>query len=174
METKQKLKVGNKIVCITNAYKDFTKGKEYEIFYIDSDYISVVNDYGVSINFLSIHNTFKLKEEPITLNEFISDNWAEKLKINDTAYKETEGKLFYELDFDFITKIAERMASNKGKYEPYNWQKLDNVEELKQALFRHVLEVMKGNLEDDGRDFGHLEAIACDVMMIYYQLKKNR
>lgn len=66
------------------------------------------------------------------------------------------------------------MASNKGKYEPYNWQKLDNVEELKQALFRHTLDVMKGNLEDDGRDFGHLEAIACDVMMIYYQLKKNR
>jgi len=156
METKQKFKVGNKIVCITNAYKDFTKGKEYEIFNIDLNYISILNDYGVSINFLSLHNTFKLKDE------------------KETAYKETKGKLFYELDFDFITKIAERMASNKGKYEPYNWQKLDNVEELKQALFRHVLEVMKGNLEDDGRDFGHLEAIACDVMMIYYQLKKNR
>ena len=156
MEAKQKFKVGNKIVCITNAYKDFTKGKEYEIFNIDLNYISILNDYGVSINFLSLHNTFKLKDE------------------KETAYKETKGKLFYELDFDFITKIAERMASNKGKYEPYNWQKLDNVEELKQALFRHVLEVMKGNLEDDGRDFGHLEAIACDVMMIYYQLKKNR
>ena len=156
METKQKFKVGNKIVCITNAYKDFTKGKEYEIFNIDLNYISILNDYGVSINFLSLHNTFKLKDE------------------KETAYKETEGKLFYELDFEFITQMAERMASNKGKYEPYNWQKLDNVEELKQALFRHVLEVMKGNLEDDGRDFGHLEAIACDVMMIYYQLKKNR
>lgn len=156
METKQKLKVGDKIVCITDSYKDFTKGKEYEIFNIDSNYIMILNDYKLSINFLSLHNTFKIKGE------------------KETAYKETKGKLFYELDFDFITKIAERMASNKGKYEPYNWQKLDNVEELKQALFRHTLEVMKGNLEDDGRDFGHLEAIACDVMMIYYQLKKNR
>lgn len=154
METK-KLKVGDKIVCITDTYKDFTKGKEYEIFNIDSNHISVLNDYKVSINFLSLHNNFKLKEE------------------KETAYKETKGKLFYELDFEFITKIAERMASNKGKYKPYNWQKLDNVEELKQALFRHTLEVMKGNLEDDGRDFGHLEAIACDVMMIYYQLKNK-
>ena len=76
MKTKQKLKIGDKIVCITDSYKDFTKGKEYEIFNIDSNYISVLNDYGVSINFLSLHNTFKLKEE------------------KETAYKETEGKLF--------------------------------------------------------------------------------
>ena len=62
-ETKQKLKVGDKIVCITNAYKDFTKGKEYEIINVDSNNISVLNDYKVSINFLSLHNTFKLKDE---------------------------------------------------------------------------------------------------------------
>lgn len=156
METK-KLKVGDKIVCITDTYKDFTKGKEYEIFEINEEYFTykVINDYGMKIDFTFSYfdKCFKLKEE--------------------TAYKETNGKLFYELDFEFITQIAERMASNKGKYEPYNWQKLDNVEELKQALFRHTLDVMKGNLEDDGRDFGHLEAIACDVMMIYYQLKNK-
>ena len=39
------------------------------------------------------------------------------------AYKEKEGKLFYELDWDFITQMAERMASNKGKYEPYNGER---------------------------------------------------
>ena len=89
------------------------------------------------------------------------------------AYKEKEGKLFYELDWDFITQMAERMASNKGKYEPYNWKKLDNVEDLKQALFRHVIAIMKGEYEDDGREFGHLEAAADDLMMINYQLKNN-
>ena len=66
------------------------------------------------------------------------------------------------------------MASKIYKYEPYNWQKLDNIEDLKQALFRHVLEIMKGNYEDDNRELGHLEAIACDVMMICYQLKKYK
>ena len=91
----------------------------------------------------------------------------------DKAYKEKEGKLFYELDWDFITQMAERMASNKGKYEPYNWKKLDNVEDLKQALFRHVIDIMKGNYEDDGREFGHLEAAADDLMMINYQLRNN-
>ena len=155
METKQKLKAGDKIVCITNAYKDFTIGKEYEILKIDSNNISVVNDYGTYINFLSLKNTFKLKEE------------------KETAYKETEGKLFYELDFEFITQMAERMASNKGKYEPYNWQKLDNIDDLKQSLFRHVLEVMNGNYKDDNREFGHLEAVAINAMFINYQLKRN-
>lgn len=160
METKQKLKVGDKIECITDIYNDFTKGKEYIIEEINTqDFtLTLIDDFKDENDFtlMNFDKYFKIKEE------------------KEIAYKETKGKLFYELDFDFITKMAERMASNKGKYEPYNWQKLDNVEELKQALFRHVLEVMKGNLEDDGRDFGHLEAIACDVMMIYYQLKKNR
>ena len=155
METKEKIKVGDKIVCITNVYKDFTKGKEYEIFNIDLGDISVKNDYGVSITFLSFHKNFKLKEE------------------KETAYKETEGKLHYELDFEFITQMAERMASNKGKYEPYNWQKLDNIDDLKQSLFRHVLEIMNGNYEDDNREFGHLEAVAINAMFINYQLKRN-
>ncbi len=155
MKTKQKLKAGDKIVCITDSYKDFTKGKEYEILNVDSRNISVLNDYEVSINFFSLHNSFKLKEE------------------KETAYKETEGKLFYELDFEFITQMAERMASNKGKYEPYNWKKLDNIADLKQSLFRHVLEVMNGNYEDDNRAKGHLEAVAINAMFINYQLKRN-
>ena len=144
-------------MCIIDDIDRFTKNKIYYIKGVYNSTFNIIDDDGYERVFLIINigEYFKLKEE------------------KEIAYKETKGKLFYELDFEFITKIAERMASNKGKYEPYNWQKLDNVEELKQALFRHTLEVMKGNLEDDGRDFGHLEAIACDVMMIYYQLKNK-
>ena len=69
--------------------------------------------------------------------------------------------------------MAERMASNKGKYEPYNWHKLDNIADLKQSLFRHVLEVMKDNYQDDNRAKGHLEAVAINAMFINYQLKRN-
>ena len=98
---------------------------------------------------------------------------VETKKDTKTAYKETEGKLHYELDFEFITQMAERMASNKGKYEPYNWQKLDNISDLKQSLFRHVLEIMNGNYEDDNRTKGHLEAVAINAMFINYQLNRN-
>jgi hypothetical protein len=95
------------------------------------------------------------------------------------AYKETEGKLFYELDWGFITQMAERMASNKkeGKYELFNWKKpmtIEGIEHLKQATLRHLLEILQGRYEDDGREFGHLESLADNVMMINYQLKNNK
>lgn len=94
------------------------------------------------------------------------------------AYKETEGKLFYELDWGFITQMAERMSSNKkeGKYSLWNWKKPmtpKGLEDLKQATFRHLLEVLDGKYEDDGRPFGHIEAISDNMMMINYQLKNN-
>lgn len=90
------------------------------------------------------------------------------------GYKESKDKLKYELDWNFIQSIAERMAKNKGKYEPYNWKKPIDIESLKQSLFRHVIEVMEGNYKDDGRDLGHLEAIALNAMFIFYNLKHNK
>ena len=99
------------------------------------------------------------------------------VKQNQTAYKETEGKLFYELDWGFITQMAERMASNKkeSKYALWNWKKPmtpKGIEDLKQATLRHLLEVLEGRYEDDGRPFGHIEAIADNMMMINYQIRQ--
>ena len=158
METKQKLKVGDKIIYIAESAFGFTNGEEYAIYGIDEEdfmfyYVIDDNDRKNVFYLINFEKYFKLKEK--------------------TAYKETNGKLFYELDFEFITQMAERMASNKGKYEPYNWQKLDNIEDLKQSLFRHVLEVMNGNYQDDNRAKGHLEAVAINAMFINYQLKRN-
>lgn len=89
--------------------------------------------------------------------------------------KEKNGKLFYEFDWEFIEEIAIRMQQNKGdKYPPYNWKKLIDPEDLKQAINRHHIEVMKGNYEDDGNPFGHVVAYACNAMMLYHQLKNNK
>jgi len=41
----------------------------------------------------------------------------------DTGYKESEGKLSYEFDWEFIESMAKRMSKNKSKYGPYNWKK---------------------------------------------------
>lgn len=87
--------------------------------------------------------------------------------------KESTGKLSYELDWDFLSQMAEKMSKGKAKYPPYNWKKPINVEEIKQALFRHVIEVMKGNYVDEERPFGHLESIALNAMIINYQLKNE-
>ena len=91
---------------------------------------------------------------------------------SDKGVKQSSNKLNYELDFEFIKQMAERMQTNKGKYDPYNWKKPIEVHELQQAIFRHVVEIMKGNYEDDGRELGHLESLACNAMMLNYQIKK--
>ena len=116
-------------------------------------------------------------------NKAIEDSFKNTVKVltgeansGDTfelGKKETAGKLNYELDWEFIQQLAERMSQNKGKYKPYNWMQPIDVEKLKQSLFRHVVEVMKGNYEDDGRAFGHLESISANIMMINYQLKNS-
>ncbi|AXF52374.1 MAG: hypothetical protein [Caudoviricetes sp.] len=133
----------------------------------------VVNKYLKSKTTITYEKFMELFGDKEKSEEF--NNLVEVLneELTEEAYKETYNKLSYELDFNFITQLAERMAQNKHKYEPYNWQKLDNITELKQALFRHVLEVMNGNYEDDGRMFAHLESIALNAMFINYQLKKK-
>jgi hypothetical protein len=86
--------------------------------------------------------------------------------------KESNKKLIYDIDFDYITKMAERMQLNRDKYPVGNWQKQIDVESLKQALFRHCIEVMKGNYSDE-QEFGHLVAMGCNAFMIIEQLKNK-
>ena len=86
--------------------------------------------------------------------------------------KESNNKQEFELDWEFIESMAKRMAKNKSKYGKDNWKKPMDLEQLKQALFRHVLQVMKGNYNDEDK-LDHLDAIAINAMFIKYQLKHH-
>lgn len=86
------------------------------------------------------------------------------------GYKETKDKLIYDIDFDYITGMAERMQLNRDKYPVGNWKKPLDVEGLKQALFRHVIAIMQDVYHDE-QDFGHLYAVGCNAFMIIEQLK---
>jgi hypothetical protein len=115
--------------------------------------------------------TFPAHEEEVP--KHLKDiDYAAAFKESITGYKESDGKLEYELDWDFITMMAERMAVNKSKYGKGNWQKPINIEGLKQSLFRHVIEIMKGNYDDNEEgDLGHLIAASLNSMFIVYQEK---
>lgn len=128
------------------------------------DNIFICNPKYLNNQYLNLEEVTKIITE-----EKIINNWNRSEGI-----KETEGKLDYELDWEFIQQMAERMSQNKGKYKPYNWKKLIDVEKLKQSLFRHTMEIMKGNDSDDGRTMGHYESLALNAMMICYQLKNNK
>lgn len=90
---------------------------------------------------------------------------------NTIGKKETEGKLFYEFDWEFIEAAAKRMQENKGKYKPYNWKSSIDIEEIKQALNRHHIEVMKGNYKDGEDELGHVVSYMNNAMILWHQLK---
>jgi hypothetical protein len=88
------------------------------------------------------------------------------------GYKESANKLIYDIDFDYITGMAERMQLNRDKYPVSNWKQKLDIEGLKQALFRHVIEIMKDNYSDEQK-YGHLFAVGCNAFMIIEQLKNH-
>lgn len=89
--------------------------------------------------------------------------------------KITQGKLFYEIEWDFITAMAERMLSNKHKYPRWSFRQDLEPEEIAQAIFRHTKEILQGKYEDDGRKYGNIEALACNAMILYYHVAlKNK
>ena len=145
------IKKGQVWECLI-SYGDWTKGCTYE---------------SVKDNFLIDDTRDNIQ---VTNHNFIKHYF--KLVEVEQGYKESNEKLEYELDWDFIKQVAERMSTNKGKYSSYNWKKSIDIEKLKQSLFRHVIEVMNGNYQDEEREYGHLEALVCNAMFINYQLKK--
>ena len=110
----------------------------------------------------------KLNNPPLVVYNYEGEI-LNKFKLD--GYKESKGKLEYELDWEFIEAIARRMQKAKIKYGKDNWKKPIDPETLKQASFRHQIEIMKGNYEDDGSELGNIEALACNQMMLWYQLK---
>ena len=116
--------------------------------------------------YITIENKWRWNAPTVTIEQ--EEVIVSKIK----GKKESDNKLSYELDWNFIEAMAKRMEQNKGKYPPYNRQKPMDIESLKQALLRHTIEVMKGNYTDI-EDYDHLQALSLNAMFIYYQLKNN-
>jgi hypothetical protein len=167
------VKEGDKFICIKTVEMEETGEEAYtkdKIYICEIE--NCLTDNQGAIEHYVIENMGKGSDR--FLKEYF-EPYDVKLPVSgDIGVKETNGKLSYELDFEFITQMAERMDANKGKYVPYNWQKPIDTKGLHKALARHFFAVMKGEYEDEGREFGHLEALALNAMMINYQLKNNK
>lgn len=118
----------------------------------------------------------KLKSNfSVQFDKTFFENIVDFYQAKNEGIKESEGKINVEYDWAFLRGQMNRMSKNKDKYPKNNWKKPMNVEQLKDAMFRHTLEVMDNNFEDDGDAMGHLYAIALNAMMIFTQLNnKNK
>ena len=85
------------------------------------------------------------------------------------GYKETENKISYEeIDWDYIKQMALRMNQNKDKYGKGNWKLPISLEDIEQALLRHVIAILNPDLLDPETRQQHLAAIGCNAMILNY------
>jgi hypothetical protein len=148
---------------------DIKNRSEMQYEYINEYITNRINSVPGQLLQVPKEHTYTVSCDPCN-NQSSNTSWPKQANSED-GKKDSKGKLNYELDWDFITQMAQRTAENKDKYVPYNWKNKIDLEELKQATMRHLLEVMKGYYEDGGRQHGHLEAIALNCQYINYQLK---
>ena len=92
-----------------------------------------------------------------------------------TAEKDQSNKpSFAEIDPEFLLAMAERMTNNKGKYEPFNWQKPCDINLLLDAGQRHLLALrMPQQAAVEETHLDHAVALALNAMIIHYQLRHN-
>lgn len=98
-----------------------------------------------------------------------------KVSYKEPVRKESEGKLDYsEIDWNFIDAVATRMSKNKDKYEPGSFKKMNEkeIEEVKQALFRHIRKILQPIPNDPESESDHLAAIGCNAMILNYHNSK--
>ncbi len=94
--------------------------------------------------------------------------------------KESEGKISYqEINWDFVTAMAQRLNVNKTKYPVGNWKKEINLQEIEDALVRHVIKLVNPNpndtndtddTDDPENSLDHLAAIGVNCQILYYHL----
>lgn len=88
------------------------------------------------------------------------------------GYKESEGKIYYDLDWQLIQDLGELLFSNKvengGKYNRENWKKDLNIKDLEDSLERHFMKYKLGLVDEE-----HDLSIVANIMMLRY-LKRLR
>ena len=95
--------------------------------------------------------------------------------LENTAAKDEASKpSFAEINPEFLLAMAERMTKNKGKYEPFNWQKPCDINLLLDAAQRHLLALRMPEQEKvEETHLDHAVALALNAMIIHYQLRHN-
>ena len=89
--------------------------------------------------------------------------------------KYDNGKLQMSLiDPIFIEELAEVLTFGANKYGPNNWQEVEEApRRYKDALLRHIVAYLKGEVLDQESGLDHLAHAACNVMFLMY-LERNK
>jgi hypothetical protein len=95
-----------------------------------------------------------------------SENKGEKQSLNKVPYNFI-APIFLE-DFALVLEFGAK------KYEPYNWTKGLELEEISASIMRHLAQIRKGEFIDTETNLPHAAHIACNAMFISELHRMNK
>lgn len=70
---------------------------------------------------------------------------------------------------EFIEGVGKVLTFGANKYEPNNWQKVDNAEDrYYAAALRHLMAWRRGEKTDLESGINHLDHVACNIMFLQH------
>lgn len=95
------------------------------------------------------------------------DKWT-RIKTSDFV-KADSGKLQWSLlPFEELEDVVRVLMLGAKKYTPDNWKKCDNVTRYKDALMRHVISYVSGDITDEESGLSHLAHAVCNCLFLMY------
>lgn len=68
---------------------------------------------------------------------------------------------------EFIEDVLKVLEVGASKYGDFNWKGLDKTR-VENALYRHFLSFIKGDIKDEETGKNHMVHVACNAMFLYY------
>lgn len=70
---------------------------------------------------------------------------------------------------EFIEGVGKVLTFGANKYEPNNWQKVEDAEDrYYAAALRHLIAWRKGEKTDPESGLSHLDHVACNIMFLQH------
>lgn len=90
--------------------------------------------------------------------------------ISETGRKDDQEKNRLDLiEPEFIEGVGKVLTFGANKYEPNNWQKVEDAEDrYYAAALRHLIAWRKGEKTDQESGISHLDHVACNIMFLQH------
>jgi hypothetical protein len=92
------------------------------------------------------------------------------MNFNNVGRKDDTGKNRLDLiEPEFIESVGKVLTFGANKYEPNNWQNVeDGKDRYYAAALRHLMAYRKGEEKDPESGLSHLEHVACNIMFLLH------
>lgn len=149
---------------------------ENEQYYFDDH--NKEEDYHTVITYDEFMNKYKPKvnkDGEKTLEQIIEDPMREVLyrdrldKELDSFNKDDSGKIMPSLiEPEFMIGLANVLTGGASKYGLNNWKECKDTRRYEDALYRHLLQYLRGENIDSDSGHHHMLHIACNAMFLHW------